>query len=428
MESVKPVYPLYACERCGEQKPGKKAKNDGHGPPQNWKRVQGSLMCKSCCDSSFAIAAVSLRLARPVPSEASKALTEQQKQKLQKDEWDLFNKALRFALGETTRIGNWTIREIMRCEPPLLHGGTDRPKVVKPNLYATYKEFRQSFPSKAALSAITRAQSMYAASRKRHGQNPSIRSMPFAIEPPKNLWRAVSVDGREITVDVTLPLSATKTREFKLRLKCDPKNTRPLETLKRMIAGEVECREISVLESGKHTMVKFTGYFPVEHNPHTNILRVQSTDDTFCQIINAKSMRLYALNADLAKQWIGEHSRLMQRLGDDRKFERRTGRSKEKFERHVTWLCERHANRMRSYMQMQAAQIANWAERQKANCVTWIDWPDTQSHPNVTAFEQFPWAAFLGILTSTLKQKDITLIRHGVASGSVPQESMEPLE
>lgn len=399
----------YTCDQCGCSKPGKKAKNNGESPPMNWRRVQDRLLCKDCFTQAYGIKCVTIRVASPVDAT-----------------WDELRKALRYAWGETRRIANWAIRQLALHDPVI---GVDQKAAKQPKqyLYGLCNEqgIRGEFPADATLATITRAEAIYKRDRFKiitgRASLPQMRGMPFCGTPTKNSLTEAN-GGERMVVQMRIPISATESRAFRLLVAGGWENVRTRRAMQRMIAGEVDLREVKIDEQGKHVMLGLVALFPREVDKgRTGTLYVRSTSEVFCESISVQKQRLWVIHADLAKRWIGEHRKRLQNLSDDQKAEQRSGRARKRYQEARDAACDKHARRMKTWLQQAVAMIAGWADRTRSETVLWDGWADGESSPNEQCFESFPWHQFRDALESKLAEKCVKLITH--ASGEVTEKA-----
>lgn len=413
----------YKCDRCQVEKPGRKAKLNGSNPPTGWARIGAELMCKECKNAAYAIRCVSVRIASIVGDVDTKT------------KWAELRAALKYSWGQTTKIANWALRTLALSDV-VIGNGEKLPKLPKTYLYGecNAQGVRGNFPSDATLSTLTRAEALYQRDRfevcRGRKSLSSVRyPQPMAMNVGKGSLSLMMNDER-VAVRCRVPYGPgeDECKVFTLLVAQGRENWRTTAALKRMIAGEVFPAEMRLKQSGKHIMLDVVAKFPRETKIADGTLYVRSGLDLFCECLSIQKQRLWALHADLCFRWIAEHRERLQSLSDDRKAERRNHRKRRGINRYTEQVCERHHNRMRSFMQETAAMIAKWAARQQCNTVLWDDWPAEQSRPNESRFTQFPWSEFRTLLTQRLSRDGISIVFHGESRGPVPGEDPEPLE
>lgn len=167
-------------------------------------------------------------------------------------------------------------------------------------------------------------------------------------------------------------------------------------------------------------LLKVVGWFPIDDSKASGTLRLRTASDALLVAVTPEGDRVWTYNADHARKLVSLHqahlSRL-QRLGDDRKAERRKPR---RDNRELVAMYDHRAtkdrDRLRSLVHEVTAAAVNFARRCKASS---IEYDDTDK----SFAASFPWRTMLTVLDSKCRANGVRLI----SRASVPDETPGPL-
>jgi len=396
------------CTRCGKASDAKPDKKGEAKLPRGWKRHSG-VWCPACWSAAYMMRAVTIPVAGPVSCE-----------------WPEFRELLGAAWGESTRLANWCVTQYyardVRREPGM-------EKLPPPPKVYLYPEARAAFPTlvPTTVTAIDHAvQGKYRAARYKllwtnEISLPTFR-YPYPLPLPPGNFQLRIGDGNELLCDVRL--TADTTDRVTLRLRGGADYRRQRAALERCIDGSCIPVEATLYRIDAHqgdhrngmtrtsrVMLKVAAWLPRKDTAASGKERffsIRTDQESFLYGVLQDSERPWILNADRVRDWVRQHQRDLQRLGEDRKHEDRRDSSKRR--RHRKTLAgksQKFFNRIDTFAKQTAAAIVGYAVR----CgVTRIKYDD--GYRDYVA--SFPWARLRALIAQKCDEYGITL---EIASG-----------
>lgn len=164
-------------------------------------------------------------------------------------------------------------------------------------------------------------------------------------------------------------------------------------------------------------MVKMVAWLPRRERTWdlSGTLIVRTGKDCLLEALNAKDEVIWRYNADHVRRWIRKHSRQLQRLSEDFKFE---NRPVPPFEQRRSDAVRKYHDRMDSACHMIAAQLVGYAERRRFAALVYHDGEHGYS-------PEFPYARLRSLIS---EKADALTLSIRIASGELPGETPETLE
>ncbi|MGH7178635.1 MAG: hypothetical protein ACREJC_14755, partial [Tepidisphaeraceae bacterium] len=160
-------------------------------------------------------------------------------------------------------------------------------------------------------------------------------------------------------------------------------------------------------------IIKMVGWFPRrERGDADGTLFVRTVPDAFLVALDTENERIWWLNADHVRRWTAEHRNRLQRWSEDQKSEQRPVAS---FQSRREAAVIKFRNRIKSFEQEAAAQLAAFARRRRMATVRYDD-------SERGYLERFDWSGFKTRLRQKLDEYGITL---DCASDEVQADSPE---
>lgn len=200
-----------------------------------------------------------------------------------------------------------------------------------------------------------------------------------------------------------------------LRLRNGPEFVRAMEVFRQICEGEIAQQELTLCRQRSHASHRAEGGERQPGGGHRESYRIMARIayryeapsqregltaelttglDPFLKLVIPGSHE-WVLHAPWARSWIVEHRKFLNQFADDLKYEKRWPGSKRRgLNRYRERRCDKHANRMKSFLQETAAQVVGHAARRGAGAILFDD-ADRSFAP------EFPWFA----LRERLSQK-----------------------
>ena len=237
--------PQIRCVVCGCAREMPAAKDGRPRTPQGWKILGGDAHCPTCKNTSYALRAVIIPIARP-----------------QTGSWESLRNELRTLWSETTRCANWLVSELYsrdtRREP-------DDERLAPMRHSYLYPEARQRFPVLPPQAVSALAQDVLRQYRaRRHDvvwtRSASLASYryPVALTLPKQAWSLHEEQGAWY---VSVRLSDSR---WRLRLRGGAPMRRQARRLAEIDGGTAERGSLTIYESRStnRVMVKIAAWLP----------------------------------------------------------------------------------------------------------------------------------------------------------------------
>jgi hypothetical protein len=433
----------FLCEICGAGKAGRNARSGGVAPPAGWKRLGGSLRCGSCAKSAYVIRAVALPVWGVLEggSEAE------------------FRDAAKEALRMSTDLWNWSTRQLLQRDVTRTPGAARMPPPPKVELYRLYNEAGcpcGDVAAKSRTAIFQMAQAHYA--RCRHGavwlgkESLPLKRYPAPFPVPAQDWEALLVGERP-----ALPLRLHGKHSgprWLVRLAGGAPFRRQLAAFRQVASGEAERCQLDLYtqpcgqgERGLYLsfretsggqripcrlMAKLVARFPRAARPEGEAtLHLRADPEAFWVAeVGGRCERPWLLNGDhlfrsmaMMRQWQARHAAWLQRVGEDRKHEKRwpLGQRRQ-FADAYARRCEKHRRRVDAWVSQMVAQLLGFARRRGVGTIAYCD-DGPRPFP-----EAFPWSR----LKATLKQRcdaaGVALIAGGQAADETPGAARVPEE
>lgn len=135
--------------------------------------------------------------------------------------------------------------------------------------------------------------------------------------------------------------------------------------MKQIADGKIKYGEASLFRQHDGTlMCKMVAWVerPKVTGERVGCLRVRTAEDSLLIAANGKDERLWTYNADQVIRWQEEHKRQLERWSEDSKFEQRPVPA---FALRRENAVEKNKDRIRSAIQMIAAELVGYAVRRK---------------------------------------------------------------
>lgn len=376
--------------------------------------------------------------------------------------WKDFMRIMHRCWRESTDLANWASRTLQRLDVVRVPGMASLPRWEPVDLYALAfgraKERPARNPEKPLLPVVQAQygdESSWAGSRvcaatllrkvcekykrergkivwRRERRSPEFL-YPYPFPVHKQAWVSLwSERGQPV-----LHLSLGGER-VALRLRSGDEFRPALRVFGQIIDGELSQQELSICRQATHG---HNGHQVQERNPggggrmsyrimirfayarevlvsdrEQRVATCRTGRDPFLTLAIG-DLPPFVLHAPWVRQWIAEHQKFLQDFSDDLKYEKRWPAKKRRaLNGYRERRCEKHARRMKSFLQQTAAQIVGHAVRRK---VTHLDYDD-ESRDFVSPF---PWYQLEECLKSKCENEGVVF--RNVASGGVVDETVE---
>lgn len=319
--------------------------------------------------------------------------------------WEALNAALVECFRLSTDAANWCVHAMYRRDIP---NEPRTPQTVKPrgrnNLagFYSYGEYLSAHPSCTSKggewSGATQSLNICLryAERKyrderfdvmvRHKSGLLSVRYPYPFPVDADAWTPSYANGGFPTVTLTLPGHG----KFTLRLKHRADFRRQLAMFRQLHDGTAKKGEAALYRNGKgDLLLKLVGHFPqVERAAGVNAAFI-NTDPAAMLVVEINGRKANVTNADhirrefaRTKTMIARHKRFLQRTGEDKKRELRMDRRhKQNLQDYIATRCDKQNDRVKTFVNQVAAQVAKMCLRQRVGCVVFDD-SDTSFMPD----------------------------------------------
>jgi hypothetical protein len=311
--------------------------------------------------------------------------------------WEELNAALVNCFRLSTDAANWCVHALFRRDTP---NDPKTPQTVKPRGknspagFYSYGEYLSAHPGCTSKSGTWSgaAQSLNIclryAERKyrderfdvmvRHKSGLLSVRYPYPFPVDADAWTPSYAGGGFPTVSLTLPGHG----KFTLRLKRRADFGRQLAMFKALHDGTAKKGEAALYRNGKgDLLLKLVGHFPRrDRGPAVNAAFI-NTDPAALLVVEVNGRTANVTNADHIRRefaktrtMIARHKRLLQRAGEDKKRELRMDRQhRANLNDYIADRCDKQNNRVKTFVQQVAAQVARMLQRQGVAIVAYDD-------------------------------------------------------
>lgn len=332
---------------------------------------------------------------------------------------------LRRSWLETADLANWCLRQLLARDVVRLPGMErlpPQPRWQKGGLYALATKTLRLADSgsywagqSGSVAAIVKEVSDHWA-QKRFAvlwlgkESPPVwrRPAPFPIRGQE--WTGAGFDeGGRPWIEVNLPSGEyRKPIKARLRLRGGREFGRQLALFRQIVEGSLPRKQLVIFPrpasnschrkrlGGDRVMVKMVACLPRPERRDGRTL-VLLTDPAAFWVAELDGRQAWVLNNDHYKSLVfhQQHLTRVQRLGQDRKAERRLGGHTDYIQDRLELACRKHANRMSSWLHESAAHLAGFASRQGVGEVLHLD-------REKGFLPSFPWHRLHGLLADKL--------------------------
>lgn len=397
---------LFACADCGNTREVKRTAKGAKRRPNGWKSSGDKLFCAKCWGKHYFLRAITMTVASPVGHD-----------------WPDLRRRLSECWAASTRLANWAVTELAKAD--VIRVGDSQNLGPMPYIYL-YQEARKRFPElppKCVVATLHNVEQRYRRARlavmwRAEASLQRFRyPMPYTI--PLQGWKAYYGEDNVPLVDLHLG-----DEHYTLRLSAGPNNRRQLSAFAKIVSGAAVPAEVALYRkrasSGDHRpcvedrepaggqralyriMVKLVAWLPrpMCPRPRTGVLDVRTESDAFL-VAFAPDREPWKLNADHVRRWIMRHRRLLDRVAEDTKHEKRwPKRIRRQLDDYRTIAVERHNRRMQTFCHQAAAMVAGYAER--------LGVAEVQFNATDKGyFSSFPWYVFQEMLQTKLNERSI---------------------
>jgi hypothetical protein len=357
--------------------------------------------------------------------------------------WPDFLRLLHGAWRQSTDLANWASQTLARSDVVRTPALAELPPFAAVDLYAlAFGRAREKCGRDgvkvlpvvagqvggwagarvAAASLLRRVRRKYLAERgkivwRRERRTPEyLYPMPFPVH--QQAWAASLGDRNAPLVSLALPGGRVT-----VRLRQGPEFAAALGVFRSVAAGDVAQQELSLCRQrssahartdserrpgGGHresyrVMARIAYRVEVPDGPAGGVLFAATGADPFLTL-TLPGAESWVLHAPWVRRWVAEHRRFLAAFADDLKYEKRWPAGKRKrLNRYRERRCEKHARRMKSFLQQTAAQAVGWAVRRRAGRVV-LDTADR------SFAESFPWSGLVAALQAKCDEFGVVLV------------------
>lgn len=257
--------------------------------------------------------------------------------------------------------------------------------------------------------------------------------VPFPVH--QQAWEVWFENGKPV-IAVQLPQGRVS-----LRLRNGPEFAPMVAVLKKIEAGELAkcelkiCRERSYAAhraqgsergaGGGHrnsyrVMVRISYRYEAPANRDGIMATCHTGHDPFLRVV-IPGRQEWLLHAPWVQHWIAEHRRFLDSFADDLKFEKRwPARKRKNLNRYCERRCDKHARRMRSFLQQTAAQVVGFAQRKGASALEFID-------TDRSFAEEFPWFLLANRLSQKCEEAGLKFVAAQIGAVAVVAEPVSTM-
>lgn len=368
--------------------------------------------------------------------------------------WPEFLKLLHSCWRESTGLANWASHTLARLDCVRTPAMTELPKWEPPDLYAlAFGRAKEGKPRKegkgplpvveaqyggdfwagakiAAATLLRKVARKYAAERgkviwRRDRRTPEFL-YPYPFPVHQQAWVPYYNETGRPCVNLALPGGRVA-----VRLRGGPEFSRQLAAFRLLVDGEAKQLELSLcrqragashrredaqrLPGGGHresyrVMVRIACQVPVWSVPPEGLTAALRTGGDPFLTLAVADQPPWVLHAPWVRHWVAEHRKFLDAFADDLKYEKRWPSSKRRgLNRYRERRCDKHARRMKSFLQQTAAQVVGHAVRRKVARIRYDD-------ADRSFVGEFPWFA----LAERFRQKcdEAGIVLESAASGA----------
>src|SRR5262245_8469993 len=302
--------------------------------PRGWKAgdAEGEVLCGDCWGKKYVLRAVTIPVVGPLEGP-------------QKN-WPVVRKALQAAWADATSFCNWAALEMAKADCVRTPDMKKLPSM--PQLYL-YPKGRDLFPGLESTTRVALEHTVAAKYRAdrykriwlRRASAPNF-SYPVPLPVPSQNWTIRWLSANEPIPVLSIRLGGQR---IELKLRSGHEFRRQLRAIEQLIAGKARACELAIHErrvtasahrpgiesavagggqkSMSRIMVKLVAWLPrTEYHPKDKTLLVSTMKDAFWGAV-VEGTDPWLLHAHHVQRWIVAHSKRLQSLSDDQKFERR---------------------------------------------------------------------------------------------------------
>ncbi len=408
------------CSICGIEKEEKGRL------PRGWKRLGEAVQCGACWQKAFLLRAVTIPVAGPIDPK----------------DWPALREALGEAWGDSTRLANWAMTELVKVETVRKPDDKKLGKAPNPYLYPAARKFVPEMSSTSVVAVLNTVQRKYNAARldviwRGAASLPSFR-YPVPYPLPAQSWsiRYLSDEQKVPVLRVTI-----SSQPFHLRLRGGHEFKRQLRVVDQLIAGQAQPCELALYrvavsanaerpgvtdrESGGgikqqfRIMAKLVAWIPRAQPEARNgerVCRLSRGKDCFLVAEVDDRPDPWVLNADHVKRWILSHTERRQRLSQDIKHEKRWPASnRQQTNDFLDLLCRKQNHRIETFSHTATKMLAEFCARQRVTKLIY-DESSTEYLPS------YPWHALAEMLRYKLGERGIAVETAQTAEGTANDE------
>ncbi len=381
-------------------------------------------------------------------------------------EWRDFMAQIRACWRQSTDLANWASQTLARSDVVRTPGMKELPPLAFVDLYAlafgrlkeraAKKEGKGPLPvvlpqvdgptewagGKIAAASLLRAvDRKYRKERgkivwRRERRTPEyLYPVPFPVHQQAwSVWFDDTKNRHQPVVAVGLPGGRVA-----LRLRNGPEFLREIKVLEQIEAGEVAQQELKICLQNSHAharlgtdrqaggghrqsfrvMLRISCRLEVIDCGQNKVIEAKTGRDPFVTLTDP-GVRTWVLHAPWARNWSVEHRKFLNDFADDLKHEKRwPGNKRRNLNQYRERRCEKHARRMKSFLQETAAQVVGWAARQGCGRLLWDD-------ADRSFAEEFPWFKLTECVQNKCDEAGIVLVAS--AATMKPEEAAEVAE
>jgi len=367
------------CDITGDEKEARTSPKGAAILPRGWRRFSGQVWCDKAWKQYYYIAAVTIPVLKPVNGE-----------------WKDLRDALKVSWQQSTSLSNWLMTELCKADVTRDPTVDKMPPMPTVNLYQAARARFPNMPT-ASLSSILQSVGLkYRAKRYEvvwlcKASLPNYRyPTPFPMRAQG--WKAEHGPEGEPVISCRLD-----GKRWHLQLKRGPGFHRQHAAFAKMVDGEAMGVEMALYQqrigSGERAnlpnsrrpgdggfvpqrlMAKLVMWLPKPTGERVSdgVLAVATAPDALLCAIDQND-KCWTYNADHARRYVAEHSRVLQRLAEDRKAEwRYPKRRGAQIQRLTEQRCAKYRRRMNTVIDQVSSALANYARRRRVNLVTYND-------------------------------------------------------
>lgn len=381
------------CCVCGIERSKSPGKAATTRIPNGWKRGPDyTTYCAKCWHANYMLRAVSLPVSCPVGETT----------------WDQFRDLLNQCWWDTTRLVNWTVRQLYASEPERTSATAKLSPLPYVYLYPAARKFVPELPPQSVSSVLTATQRTYRMQRYR-SIGLGIASLPNARYPQpfpahNQSWRySRGVDGEPL-LSVRLP-----GRRVLLRLRGGASFARQLKALDQLTCGVAIQSECALLQrkdrnTGRSAVVaKCLVWLPRPANyrrDRTGGLTVTTSPDGLWEARCANDQEPWLYDGEHLRTLVVGHGKRLRKWQLRARSASPVLRAKLDTERKKA--CAKQANRTRSLLQQAVASLMKYAERCGVAGICYDD-------QDRSYCDALPWSSIRELIANSADERGLSL-------------------